>query len=484
MRRVSLSILSVLLLVFSYPPFNIGIFAWFSFLPFFLALQECSLKKAFGLAILTGTLFFLGTLQWIHHVTWPGTLVLVGYLSLYFGLFGIAARYCPSQWLPLFLPPGWVVLEWLRSSLFTGFGWPILGYSQWRFLPLIQVADLTGAYGVSFLVMGGNALLYQWVRRRGERKVLVSSILFVCLFLGVWVYGFFRLNEFSKPSKTLRASVIQGNIPQHLKWDPLLQDGIMEKYEQLTLTASAQNPDLVVWPETAVPGFLPEEKELLLRLERLNKKTGGFLLVGAPWTAGRLSYNSAVFFHKGEILKRYDKLHLVPFGEFIPFEDLFPFLREWIVTGDFDPGSEATIFQHPKGNFSVLICFEDIFPDLVRRFAKESDFLVNITNDAWFGKSGAPFQHAQASAFRAIENRRSVLRAANTGYSCLIDPTGRIVRDLRLGGEALFITGQRTWEVPLFRKETFYTRHSGLFLGLCLLLSAAGIFTSSFSFRK
>ncbi|MFH1858400.1 MAG: apolipoprotein N-acyltransferase [Candidatus Omnitrophota bacterium] len=466
MKRLFQFLLTAALLIFSFPPFDLGFLAYLAFVPFFFALENISLKKTAWLSTLTGYCFFLGLIHWLHHVTWPGTLFLIFYLSLYFTLFGVGLKLIDKRWCIFVAPFFWVVLEFLRTHLLTGFGWALLGYSQWRALGLIQFADTTGVYGVSFLVMATNATLYELLRKRGRRTVRIFSVLFLNLFLFFsWGYGKTVLSR-TFPD-TFRATVIQGNIPQDLKWDISVQDLIMTKYERLTEVAAQEKTDAVFWPETAVPGFLPDDDALLERLAALNRKTKTYLLAGSPWSEKELTYNSALLLYRGEILQRYDKLHLVPYGEFIPLEEQFPMLRDWIVTGDFYPGKEATIFKHPKGTFSVLVCFEDIFPDLVRRFASKADFLVNITNDAWFGKSASPFQHAQASVFRAIENRRSVLRVTNTGYTCLIDPAGRILQDLELGGEKLFVTGFRTWEVPLSKTTTFYLRFGDLFAWVC-----------------
>ncbi len=483
MKKAVLSFLSALLLILSFPPADLGILAWVAFLPLFFALDNSSFKETFIHSGCCGFVFFFGLLHWIRHVTWAGTIALVLYLSLYFVLFGMGVRRFKNRG-PLLLPFLWVALEFLRGSLFTGFGWGLLGYSQWKVLDLIQIAELTGPYGVSFLVMFGNVTLYQILRKGVRRKELLFSIVLFCLLLGS-SFGYALFYPPSSSSTFFRASVVQGNIPQDLKWDTSLQDLILKKYEALTRTVALNHPetDAIFWPETAVPGFLPDETPLLDRLFTLSQSSKTSLVVGSPWAEGGLAYNSALFLKEGKILQRYDKLHLVPFGEFIPFEETFPFLREWIVTGDFHAGKEVTIFRHPKGTFSALICFEDVFPDLVRRFAK-ADFLVNMTNDAWFMKSAAPFQHAQASVFRAIENRRSVLRVSNTGYTCLIDPRGRILYHLEIGGESLFVTGWRTWDIPLFKEETFYTRHGDFFASFCAFVALLGVALPLFPIPK
>ncbi len=473
MKTFFLCLLSAILLVFSFPPIDLEFFAYFAFVPFLIALERRNLLESFWIGTLFGFLFFAGLIYWVGYVTWIGAAVLILYLSFYFSLFGLGVKIL-GRHTRLLIPFLWVALEFLRSRLFTGFGWALLGYSQWRRLSFIQMADLGGAYLISFGVMLLNVVLYLFLKQRRRKTDFPIGLLAVVVFFSfaLW-YGKMRMNSFGS-LPTFRAGVIQGNIPQDIKWEPSAQDLIMKKYEALTQTIALNGPDAVFWPETAVPEVLPDEKELLGRLLSLNQKIGTPLLVGSPWKEGRFLYNSALLLKDGKIAERYDKLHLVPFGEFIPFEKRFPFLRNWIETGDFHSGKQMTVFHHPKGAFSVLICFEDIFPDLSRRFAKDSEFLVNLTNDAWFGQSGAPFQHAQASAFRAIENRRSILRVTNTGYTCLIDPTGQVTDHLQRGGETLFVTGAQLWEIPLSKTVTFYSRHGDWFAWLCAALTLLG----------
>ncbi|MBI1975951.1 MAG: apolipoprotein N-acyltransferase [Candidatus Omnitrophica bacterium] len=230
---------------------------------------------------------------------------------------------------------------------------------------------------------------------------------------------------------------------------------ISQNYEILTKTAALDHPELIIWPETSVVEDF-SNPEIQNRIGGIARETDSFLLVGAPWLSSLESggdidgryFNSAILFDsQGKLMQRYDKLHLVPYGEFIPFEKQFPFQRDWIVTGDFIGGKEHTVFEITgRGTlpcaptFSVLICFEDIFPGLARQFVKNgARLLINISNDAWFHESGAAFQHAQASVFRAVENRVPVVRATNTGFSCFIDRWGRIQKEV-----PAFTTGHAT----------------------------------------
>jgi apolipoprotein N-acyltransferase len=249
----------------------------------------------------------------------------------------------------------------------------------------------------------------------------------------------------------LKISLIQGNIPQYQKWDENFRASILERYETLTKEAAKDKPDLIIWPETSVPGIIGEEPDLLIRVLDLAKTVNTPILVGAV-TSKELGvyYNSALLISAdGAVTQQYDKLHLVPFGEYVPLEKYFPFLRSMIGVpiGDFTAGGESTVFKSPE-RFAALICFEDIIPGLSRRFVKGgAQFLVNITNDAWFMESSAPYQHAAASVFRAIENRVPVVRAANTGLSCFIDRSGRIYDKVSDGKKDIFVVGYKTGEI-------------------------------------
>ncbi|MFA4984588.1 MAG: apolipoprotein N-acyltransferase [Candidatus Omnitrophota bacterium] len=493
-KGIFLSILSGLLLIFSFPSFNLWIFAWFAFVPLFLALEDCSKKKAFLLSYLAGIVFWLGTIYWLVHVTLAGMLLLVLYLALYFGVFGLIisqSRRLPVICLLFFLPSVWVLLEYLRSHLFTGFGWALLAHSQYLNLPAIQIADITGAYGVSFILLMANAGIKELVifaRRGGDRKKSAAAIL-LCLAMigGVFFYGYLRLNIIRQKAlyASLRVSVIQGNIAQHLKWRPIAKNYILRKYLDLSLEAGGSNPDVMIWPEASLPAVVEQEPFFFEAARRLSDDMGIPLLVGAVTLRDGIYYNSAFLITSyQQEPTRYDKLHLVPFGEYIPLKNFFSFLETIVPIGDFSPGREYAVFTLPGARsqgpvrFSVLICFEDLFPQLSRRFvAKGADFLVNITNDAWFGESSAPYQHLSASVLRAVENRVPLVRAANTGVSGFISAEGRIIslaEDNR--GKNIFIEGYLNDEINILRGgPAFYTRFGDLAILVCLILAFYGI---------
>lgn len=319
------------------------------------------------------------------------------------------------------------------------------------------------------------------------------ALALVLIFLSLG-YGVLRTKNIFT-GEALRVAVIQGNIPQAEKWDERFRSLIMSKYEALTRLVAEKEPDLVVWPETSVPGFLESEPDLLQKVSGLAASLKIPILAGAPSVRGREEnyYNSAILLSEdGRIAGRYDKMHLVPFGEYVPFKNIFSFVEKFAPKpiGDFSAGMDHTVFNFfvertakerdvrwrmlKKARFSALICFEDIFPDLTRSFVKRgANFLVNMTNDAWFGLTSAPYQHAQSSVFRAVENRVNVVRAANTGYSCFIDQKGHVTSAVHLGGKNLFVDGFVVEDVILTRTRTFYTVYGDVFAYICIFFALA-----------
>lgn len=504
-----LCILSAVLLIFSFPNFsavgqaafggNLWILAWFGFIPLFFALENKSKGKAFLLTYFTGFIFWWGIIYWLVHVTLLGTTILILYLALYFAIFGfiISRSTLPTTPYPLlFVPSLWVLLEYLRSHLFTGFGWALLGYSQYLNLPIIQIADISGAYGVSFLVMMTNVWIYRVARNGWREAVKKQKIIFPSFILLLSLtYGFYKLTRIPHPaSRTpLKISVIQGNIPQELKWNPEAKDFIIDKYLKISTQAAKEAPDLIIWPEASLPVVLEEEPLYFAQVKDFARTHNMKLLLGAVTRKENLFYNSALLVSpKVAAPLRYDKLHLVPFGEYIPFRRIFGFLETIVPIGDISAGRKYSIFSLIKKtdndqttrqpddqtNFSVLICFEDLFPQLSRLFVKKgADFLVNITNDAWYKETPAPYQHLVASVFRAVENRTYLVRSANTGISGFIGPDGKIISLVQDRNKRdIFIDGFRTEDIITSKRNlSFYTRFGDIFIGLCFLFVLYGL---------
>jgi apolipoprotein N-acyltransferase len=452
-----LSILSPILLIAAFPNFNLSFLAFIGFVPLFFAIQNKSPKQAFLISYLCGFLFYLGTLYWLYHVTAGGLIVLCLYLALYFGIFGLFLRFTLhpvphghgarlSPFTILTVPLLWTILEYIQARLFTGFGWALLGYSQYKNPVLIQIADFSGVYGVSFIIMMVNFAVYR-IFKKSFREIAVA-----CVILSAVIgYGAVRIGEETEKraaaKNDVRVSVIQGNIPQHVKWDASSASDILDKYIFLTKSAAVDKPDLIIWPETSFPGFFLIDEDLTDRVRDLAKDIKTPLLIGTNTVEEKHYFNSAVLISvNGEIADKYDKIHLVPFGEYVPFSDRIPFLHDMVFgeLGEFSKGKDFNIFKF-KTDFGVLICFEDIFPELARRLVRAgAKFLVVITNDAWYGDSGAPYQHAACSVFRAVENRVPVVRCANTGYSCFIDSTGKIYDSVEKNNVHLFVSGYKS----------------------------------------
>ncbi|MBU1125875.1 MAG: apolipoprotein N-acyltransferase, partial [Candidatus Omnitrophica bacterium] len=483
-------------------PFSFGnwwILSWCGFIPLFLVLTNATRAESFWWAYATGVLFWGGVIFWLVHVTFIGTAILVAYLALYFGIFGIFLRSCalPSTSYAgmFFIPAAWVLLEYMRSVLFTGFPWALLGYSQCRVLPVIQVADIAGTWGVSFLVMVGNVCVWQvmvgirdtviGVRgpERAKRLRMMKTVLGGCFVVAASVgYGFFSLSRYPLPvtHDPIKISLIQANIPQELKWNSSAREYILQKYFALSRDAAKDSPSLIVWPEASLPAIVEEEPQYLERIKDLVRRQEVPMLLGAVTERKDRYFNSALLIHQdAQTITAYHKLHLVPFGEYIPLRSILPFLETVVPIGEMSRGGEYTLFQLRHWRFAVLIWFEDVFPELSASFVKKgAQFLVNITNDAWYKRTSASYQHLQASVLRAVENRMPLVRAANTGITASIAPTGKIISMVQNpAGEEIFIDGYITSEVsPSLSRPAFYTRFPFLLPLICLCVVVGTFF--------
>ncbi|MFA5059506.1 MAG: apolipoprotein N-acyltransferase [Candidatus Omnitrophota bacterium] len=481
-----LCLLSASFLVLSFPQFDIWIFAWVALIPLMAALDGKKILASFFLSYFTGVLFFAGTLFWFIHVTLLGMILLILYFAVYFGLFGLGYYFFSKQAVlsKIFvLPSLWVILELARSRLLSGFGWVSMGHSQYKNLPLIQVADIAGMFVISFVVVMANVLFKEVMTKKLSRayikkEILIPAVLVIFVLTSFLVYGSYRLNQPRTPAQ-FNIAVIQANIAQEMKWNEEFWPAILKKHLDLTQEAAQQKPDLIIWPETAFPGFVWESPELFSSLREVVAKNKIPLLLGLVIQNDGAYYNSAILINKdGKIIKQHDKLHLVPFGEYVPLRDVFPFLADLAPIGDFTPGMEYTLFPamveaKPKdrsiGDFSVLICFEDTVPEISAKFTQaKTNLLINMTNDAWFKDTKAPFLHLQAAVFRTIENRKNLVRAANTGVSCFIDEFGKITNYVQnKNGKKTYVAGYATGDVALNTTQTFYTKHPDLFTYFC-----------------
>lgn len=482
MKGILLAILSGVLLITIFPEFNYKHLAWLSLVPLLLALDGKGWKGRFFLGFIAGFVYFLGAVNWItismnqyggmpYFVSFLVLLLFSVYLALYVALFSVLIGKRALYIVPL----AWVATEYTRSFLMTGFPWAFLGHSQHNNLPLIQIADITGVYGISFLIALGNSILKEvilWLtRKRNFPKV--GTLFFLVLLSWTILYGVLRLKELRVASREISFdfSIVQGNIAQDIKWNPDFAQKTIEIYQSLSLEDSKGRPQFILWPEASVPFYYPLEEEYLSMISGVAKNTGAFLLFGCPTDKEGKYYNSAYLVSpEGEVIGNYHKTHLVPFGEYVPMAKFLPFVRKLAYgIGDFSAGEKLEGIDSPLGKIGIMICFESIFPDIGRNLAKDGAlFLVNITNDAWFGDSSAPYQHLSIAAFRAIESRLPMLRAANTGISAFVANTGAIMHKLDL-----FSRGTLEGRLELSNKPrlTFYVRHGDLFAKTCLVLT-------------
>lgn len=508
-RQILLAVATGVLLPFCFPRFDVGLLAWVALIPLHIALDGLRRSQAFWLGWLSGMIGFTGIMAWVVTAmhTYGKVPLLVSYailllLTAYLGLF-VAVYSAGMVWFRMLVPRYglfaapclWVALELVRTYLLSGLPWSLLGYSQYRQLDLIQIADHLGVYGVSFLIVLTNvalAELYLWLMPlfRGFRPArlpweLVSTS---AILIGLsWAYSTSLIvgEGIHPPKTTLRVGVVQPNIDQAVKWDQSFREETLRRYDRLT-ARFGQGTDLVIWPEAATPFVYEREPIYQLQLIALAHRASAPLLFGSPavrYDAERRPYllNSAYLLSpEGQLLGRYDKQHLVPFGEYIPLKSSVLFFLDKLVEGigDFQAGPGPTIlsFQpRPSGGesasrpvkFGAVICYEVIFPDLVRRMAGGgAEFLVTITNDAWFGDSSAPSQHFSMVVFRSVENHLAFARAANTGISGFIDPFGRIIE-----ASPIFTEAALQAVIPVRQPYTFYSRYGDVFAYGCMLIS-------------
>jgi len=507
-------VLSGILLVLAFSYAALWWLSWFGLFPFLLALLRVKPWHAFFLGLLCGAIYFalfflymfeIPSYTLVHHI------LLDCYLAPFVALFGLIfcflSRRCGIPTALLVAPFLWISFEYIRSNLgFLSHPAALLGYSQLSCLPLVQVSSLMGVYGVSFLVVLANAgitgiVLLFWNGSNARSPITVSvprsSTAFVVVLAGIAIisallYGNMVL---SKPisGKPIKVSIVQGDIEQSKKWDPAYAKFIMRTYLDLSRQASHDHPELIIWPEAATPGFVLKNMSLLKQITSLARDTKSYYLIGSSEYGKfdkssikeRRVGNTALFFSpNGKVLGQYIKIHLVPFGEYVPLEGIIPWPDFIIPEGkkSFElGGKEFTLFDLHGTKFGAFICWENMFPYIVRGFVKKgAQFVVNMTNEAWFGKSSGAYRFMTAAAFRAVENRVWVVRCANTGVSCFIDPHGRIVDRLKnASGRDLFVRGVLTRDIIPMNVKTVYTRYGDWFAWLAVLISLVVVISAS-----
>jgi len=486
----------------AFPPVNFSLLAWICLVPLLVGIDRLRPWQAALVAFLYGAAYAGLYLHWVSVI--PGFPALayplvVAYIALYYAAFGVVYVRCKRD-LPvpmvLLAPLLWVAFEFVRVNAgFLAVPGGVLGHTQYREIPIIQVASLASAYGVSFIIVAANAALTQlllWIiegrhpsgtRQVSAGRVVTSAMLTLAVVVLVYAWGMARIAQYAGNERPLmKAAVIQGNISQQDKTDYRRYQGVLDTHLSLSRAVVGKSPDLIIWPETAVPGYLRVTSAGSRAILDLADELDTPLLLGSSTSTkvadkkqvNRELRNTAFLVDKhASIVAEYDKQFLVPFSEYIPMEGRVPW-PSWL-TGERDSykvGNASTIFELDGTAFGNVICWEGLFPEPFRYFVKQgAQFMVNLTNEAWFDGSQAPRQFLAMTVFRAVENGVSVIRSANTGISALIDPTGRIRAKIADDdGNDLMVAGTMTVDVPAPMAMTFYTRYGDVFAILCVIL--------------
>jgi apolipoprotein N-acyltransferase len=523
------AVISAGLMCLPFPKFEVALVAWVGLIPFLRQLYQCGPKQGFWIGLVFGWVFFYLNLLWLNQLYAFNPWIVVGVpiMALIFAFFGpalfglLASLILPHRgWLRFFFVPAlWTVLEVLRGQTELAFPWLYLGHTQVNSPVMIQICDLTGVSGLSFVIMLVNLAVadgYRFVLRKNEtvdayRSIIPKWIVALLAVGAVAGYGHWRLSQagpVGKPSgagKPFRVALLQPAVEQKRKFasyaddDPTVQVSIQKQMNQELATqlktvrqacaaTSETQPNLYVLPESALTNdyfsLIPNLQEMV---RKWAQEAGAPIFFGANRVEGTVVngylqdgarfYNSAYLAdpEKGvDVAGAYDKQRLVPFGEYAPFLGKIPGFQQYVLDlGSFSTGEVARMFQVGEKRFGCLICFESCFPSLMRQFeANDPDWMTIITNDAWYKLSSGPRRHQTQAVFRAVESRRPIVRAANTGISCVVDPWGRVVKSLALDEEKptqiLIDVPERP--VALKGHSTFYMRHGEWFTGLCVVL--------------
>ena len=525
-----------------FPPFNLTWLCWIALTPLIAAIwfsggeSRHPWLRNLLLGYVTGLTFFWIVFSWLTTVTILGWFVLEFYMAIYVAIW---ALFCglvrprpkinragsskweqmlsqartsvtppPSPWtrstnnlrLALLLAAAWTTLEWLRAWVFSGFGWNGLGVALHDNWPLIQIAELTGVAGLSFLIAFVNVIILTTAYRlvvEARTRVMRPHFDFtftMAAIVGVLVFGF-RATQVPSAAKPLRVTAVQSNVPQNQKFDPQFTRRIFDHFRRLSEIALRSNPppELLVWPESSMPGPVLVDQESYKFVMDLAADADADFLLGTIDEDGGDVYNAAILLSEGgERVQIYRKVHLVPFGEFVPGRHTVPLLARIVgdqVPGDFKAGKEHTVFTLTNGDVQVapLICFEDTIGELARQFVVPTEtspganLLVDVTNDGWFQHSAGSPQHLANAIFRCIETRRPMLRAANTGVTCFINQFGRVTQELRDETGSTFTEGVLSGDikVPSEHELTFYARHGELFAKVCGVITLIAIVLTS-----
>jgi apolipoprotein N-acyltransferase len=501
-RRAGLAVISGLALAAAFPKLDLNLLAWLAFVPLLYAIEGERPGRVFRYGWLQGFACYIGSLYWIEitlHdfaklpvvIAVLPLMLLAAVLALYSG-----AAFCASRFVStrlrisevVVLPIVWTAVEWIRTYFPIGFPWNLLGYTAYRQLDLIQFAEFTGVYGVSALIIFFNAVVYVVLFHAATRQVQAVSLgVATGLIAAAMIFGAYRIEgvRLEKPAGSIKIAMVQGDIPQSVKWDPKFLETSFAVYLAQSEAAANRGADLIVWPEAAAafffqpddhyPADFATDAAYRARLLQFAADLGKPILFGSPALGVADNqigeYNRAYLISaSGRIEAWYDKIQLVPFGEYVPFRAVLGYFVNRVVNGlgDMIPGTVRTVFEVNRAKMGVLICYESVFPDLSRRQVDAgARILLNITNDAWYGESSAPYQLLAMSAMRSVENKVPVVRVANTGITALIEPSGEIT-----ARTALFTRGVEVEHVYWRTERTLYTIIGDVFAEGCFVLAA------------
>jgi apolipoprotein N-acyltransferase len=507
----ALALLSGALLALSFPKFGHPACAWIALAPLLVAVahRAQSGRRAFTLGLVTGAVYFSGTLYWlVETMTTFGGLstplaalaaaILVAYLSLFPAVFAVIqsrlVRGLGRRAL-LLAPFVWIATEMGRTYVLDGFPWELLGYSQAGVLPVAQLASVVGVYGLSGLVaMVSAGAAHATLGRGAGRWRSLTVVLAIVVAVGLWGTLRLRASALTHEGTPVRVAVLQGNILQDQKWDPAMAGPIMQRYVDLSREAIGRGAQFILWPESATPRPYEESLASGEAIRRLAREAHVTLLVGSdqiermgpidqlrPPAASKVEgqvrfYNAAYLIQPdGTTGAIYRKIHLVPFGEYVPFTRLLFFVKPIVeAVSDFTPGTEPLALPVAGHRASTAICYEVIFSSLIRDFVQHgSELLTTITNDSWYGHSSAAYQHWQQASLRTIEEGRYLARAANTGISGFVDPYGRVLQE-----SGLFTSAVMTADLRFLTARTIYSRIGDAVGWLSVALTAAAFFAT------
>jgi apolipoprotein N-acyltransferase len=471
--------LSGLLLTGAFPPFALGGLSFIALVPLLAALHKkrWSRGEGFRAGFLLGLVFFFTLLWWIAKllpwanvtIPWlmtPALIIAVLYLSLYPAFFCLLLVTLGQgrRLAGFFLVPAlWVLLELVRSRGEMGFSWGAIGYGLSRHVNFIQTVPWIGLFGLGFVLVVINYIFSLSLGARSRLQRTVPMAVGVVLVAALGLQGWFVTSSYREPEngEKVTLAVVQPNVSLKVKWEPEFRDSTFSLIERLSRVAASAGPDMIIFSETTAPVYIHHEEGVMERMVNLVEEIEipiyvGFLDARYDGPNGELNiYNSSGVFTPGGKLLKYDKSHLLPFGESLPLSWKFRFIQKInFGQANFQPGRAAPPVRSGAGSFGSLICFESIFPELSRRYVQDgAEYLVNITNDGWFGSTPGPHQHAEMCILRSVETRRYLVRSANSGVSMVVDPLGRIVSELEMDREGMLIE-----KIERLKGQTFYVR--------------------------